>query len=86
MNFDWQQEQSRMKQSHNEALAVAKELAKQEASPQGMARIARERLQDECKGLNQQLGARALQESLKIQAANPTIPDSVAFNLAAKGL
>ncbi len=83
-HYDFNAELARMRQSENEVLALRAELARQRRSPLGVARAEVERLETEAGQMNRELGARALQDSLKIKAQNPTIPDSVAFNMAAR--
>ena len=82
----WDTQIERVRQNEREALALRREIARQAATPEGVAFAEKERLTAEYGQLNQRLGAQAMIEARKIQAANPTIPDTVAFNLAAKGL
>ena len=74
------------KQQQREARAIRAELVRQSRTPEGQIRLQLEQTQSKIDELNRQRGAQALQDSLKIQAANPSIPAAVAFNMAAKGL
>lgn len=84
--YDFEKEQARMRQSLSEALALRLELARQAETPLGVAHAEVEQLENECKQLNRRLGANALIDAQKIQAANPNMPADVAFNLASRGL
>jgi hypothetical protein len=68
-----------------EAAAMRREMERQESTPEGQARLEKERLEAECGRLQRQLGAQAMIEAQKLQAENPTLRTETALLMATRG-
>jgi len=71
-------------QPSQDALALRRELARQERTPRGQAQLEVERLQAQFEQQERERGAAAMAEAKRINAASPHVPVEIAFNSMVK--